>query len=57
MSNTFAVDTARIAEASGDIERIAATIESEVRARRQIAEFLRVRLAQGEPVRVSPPLR
>ena len=32
MTNTFAVDTARIAAASGDIERIAATIESEVRA-------------------------
>lgn len=32
MSNTFAVDTARIAAASGDIERIAASIESEVRA-------------------------
>ncbi|MGO0575383.1 WXG100 family type VII secretion target [Ornithinimicrobium panacihumi] len=32
MSNTFAVDTARIAAASGDIERIASTIESEVRA-------------------------
>ncbi|QFG69435.1 WXG100 family type VII secretion target [Ornithinimicrobium pratense] len=32
MSNTFAVDTARIAGASGDIERIAASIESEVRA-------------------------
>lgn len=32
MSNTFAVDTARIAASSGDIERIAATIESEVRA-------------------------
>ena len=32
MSNTFAVDTARIAAASGDIERISATIESEVRA-------------------------
>lgn len=32
MSNTFAVDTARIAAASGDIERIAASIESEVRS-------------------------
>ena len=32
MSNTFAVDTARIAAASADIERIATTIESEVRA-------------------------
>lgn len=32
MSNVFAVDTARIAAASGDIERIAAAIESEVRA-------------------------
>lgn len=32
MSTTFAVDTARIAAASGDIDRIAATIESEVRA-------------------------
>lgn len=32
MSNTFAVDTARIAAASGDIERIAASIEGEVRA-------------------------
>ena len=32
MTNTFAVDTARIAAASGDIERIAATIETEVRA-------------------------
>jgi WXG100 family type VII secretion target len=32
MSNTFAVDTARIAAASGDIQRIAATIESDVRA-------------------------
>jgi 6 kDa early secretory antigenic target len=32
MSKQFAVDTARIAAASGDIERIAGTIESEVRA-------------------------
>ncbi|GAA1155186.1 WXG100 family type VII secretion target [Ornithinicoccus hortensis] len=32
MSNTFAVDTARIAAASGDIERIAAQIEGDVRA-------------------------
>lgn len=32
MSNHFAVDTGRIAAASGDIERIAGTIESEVRA-------------------------
>ncbi|MFX0538907.1 WXG100 family type VII secretion target [Ornithinimicrobium sp. Y1847] len=32
MSNIFAVDTARIAAASGDIERISASIESEVRA-------------------------
>lgn len=32
MSNTFAVDTARIAGASGDIERIAASIEAEVRS-------------------------
>ncbi len=32
MSNHFAVDTARIAAASGDADRIAATIESEVRA-------------------------
>ncbi len=32
MSTHFAVDTARIAAASGDIERIAGTIESEVRA-------------------------
>lgn len=32
MSNHFAVDTARIAAASGDIERIAGSIESEVRA-------------------------
>ena len=31
MSNTFAVDTARIAAASADIERIASSIESEVR--------------------------
>lgn len=32
MSSTFRVDTARIAAASGDIQRIAASIESEVRA-------------------------
>ncbi|MFK5582541.1 MULTISPECIES: WXG100 family type VII secretion target [unclassified Serinicoccus] len=32
MSNTFAVDTARIAGASGDIERIAASIEADVRS-------------------------
>lgn len=32
MSNHFAVDTARIAAASGDIDRIAGSIESEVRA-------------------------
>jgi len=32
MSNIFAVDTARIAAASGDIQRIAGSIESEVRA-------------------------
>ena len=32
MSSHFAVDTARIAAASGDIERIAGSIESEVRA-------------------------
>jgi WXG100 family type VII secretion target len=32
MTNTFAVDTARIAAASGDIERIAGSIESEVRS-------------------------
>ena len=32
MSNTFAVDTARIAAASGDIERIGASIEAEVRS-------------------------
>ncbi|HSP59506.1 MAG TPA: WXG100 family type VII secretion target [Ornithinimicrobium sp.] len=32
MTDTFAVDTARIAAASGDIERISATIEAEVRA-------------------------
>lgn len=32
MSNTFAVDTARIAAASGDIQRIAGSIEAEVRA-------------------------
>jgi 6 kDa early secretory antigenic target len=32
MSNAFAVDTARIAAASGDIQRIAGSIESEVRA-------------------------
>ncbi|MCE0486090.1 WXG100 family type VII secretion target [Ornithinimicrobium sediminis] len=32
MSTTFSVDTARIAAASGDIQRIAASIESEVRA-------------------------
>lgn len=32
MSNTFAVDTARIAAASGDVQRIAGSIESEVRA-------------------------
>lgn len=32
MSTTFSVDTARIAEASGDIQRIAASIETDVRA-------------------------
>ncbi|GAA1164514.1 hypothetical protein GCM10009584_01730 [Ornithinimicrobium humiphilum] len=32
MSNHFAVDTARLAAASGDVERIAGTIDSEVRA-------------------------
>lgn len=32
MSTTFSVDTARIAAASGDIQRIAGSIESEVRA-------------------------
>ncbi len=32
MSNTFTVDTARIAAASGDIQRISNSIESEVRA-------------------------
>lgn len=32
MSTTFAVDTARIAAASGDIQRISAQIESDVRA-------------------------
>ncbi|WP_109471794.1 WXG100 family type VII secretion target [Ornithinimicrobium cavernae] len=32
MSNTFAVDTARIAAASGDIQRISAQIEGDVRA-------------------------
>ncbi|NLG20214.1 MAG: WXG100 family type VII secretion target [Actinomycetales bacterium] len=32
MSTTFAVDTARIAAASGDIQRIAAQIEGDVRA-------------------------
>jgi WXG100 family type VII secretion target len=32
MSAMFAVDTARIAEASGDIQRISAQIESDVRA-------------------------
>jgi 6 kDa early secretory antigenic target len=32
MSTTFSVDTARIAAASGDIQRIAASIEGEVRA-------------------------
>lgn len=32
MSNHFAVDTARIAAASGDIDRIAGSIEAEVRA-------------------------
>ena len=32
MSNHFAVDTARIAAASGDIERIAGSVEAEVRA-------------------------
>ncbi|HLS45219.1 MAG TPA: WXG100 family type VII secretion target [Ornithinicoccus sp.] len=32
MTTTFAVDTARIAEASGDIQRISAQIESDVRA-------------------------
>lgn len=32
MTTTFAVDTARIAAASGDIERIAASIEAEVRS-------------------------
>lgn len=32
MSNTFAVDTTRIAAASGDIERISTSIESDVRA-------------------------
>lgn len=32
MSSTFKVDTARIAAASGDIQRIAGSIESEVRA-------------------------
>lgn len=32
MTNVFTVDTARIAAASGDIDRIAATIESEVSA-------------------------
>jgi early secretory antigenic target protein ESAT-6 len=32
MSTSFSVDTARIAEASGDIQRIAASIETDVRA-------------------------
>lgn len=32
MSNVFAVDTARIAAASGDIQRISAQIESDVAA-------------------------
>ena len=32
MSTTFAVDTARIAAASGDIQRISAQIEGDVRA-------------------------
>lgn len=32
MSNTFSVDTARIAAASGDIQRIASQIETDVRA-------------------------
>lgn len=32
MSSTFRVDTARIGAASGDIQRIAGTIEAEVRA-------------------------
>lgn len=32
MSSTFRVDTARISAASGDIQRIAGSIESEVRA-------------------------
>lgn len=32
MSNVFSVDTARIAAASGDVDRISSNIEAEVRA-------------------------